>query len=189
MTTILKAVQLESGELGFDPDFERTRYFRFFFLALALLALGGAALVFFAQLRIEPTGSPLAPPVSSPSTAPVENSSAERMESDVPWGRVEERNHNSQYTQKPLMQRAPKLVAHGAAPTRAGAANGSRIEVKSIRYSQSLPERSATLRIAGAAALTLHEGESAQGVEVQLILPRTVYLRQGSAVFAVNVGG
>jgi hypothetical protein len=55
----------------------------------------------------------------------------------------------------------------------------------SIAYSANVSARSAALRIGGQ-AMTLHQGDSARGVEVQLILPNSVYLRRGRDIFAVD---
>jgi len=60
-----------------------------------------------------------------------------------------------------------------------------RVQVTSIAYSPNVSERSATLRIGGQ-AVRLHQGESASGLEVQLILPKAVYLRSGRDIFAVD---
>ena len=60
-----------------------------------------------------------------------------------------------------------------------------RVQVTSIAYSPNVAERSATLRIGGQ-AVRLHQGESASGLEVQLILPDSVYLRRGGDIFAVD---
>jgi len=57
----------------------------------------------------------------------------------------------------------------------------------SIAYSLDVMHRAATLRIEGR-PVTLHQGESASGLEVQLILPDSVYLRSGGEIFAVDVG-
>jgi hypothetical protein len=59
------------------------------------------------------------------------------------------------------------------------------LRVQSIAYSRGASS-SVTLQINDGSAVTLHEGESAGGVEVQLILPHAVYLRQGGNVFAVG---
>src|SRR5262249_46513779 len=61
------------------------------------------------------------------------------------------------------------------------------VRVQSASYSVDPSERFATLRIGGAGAVTLHEGESAHGIEVQLILRDMVYVRQGSSIIALGV--
>jgi hypothetical protein len=75
-----------------------------------------------------------------------------------------------------------------AAPVDRGPSRPSgdlRVQVTSIAYSPNVTERSATLRIGGQ-VVRLHQGESASGLEVQLILPDSVYLRRGGDIFAVD---
>jgi len=59
------------------------------------------------------------------------------------------------------------------------------VRVRSIRYAEDPARRAVTLS-AGSDTVTLREGESAGGVEVQLILPTVVYVRRGATVFAVQ---
>jgi len=66
-----------------------------------------------------------------------------------------------------------------------GTSGGAEIEVMSIAYSENVGARSAALRIGGQ-AMTLRQGDSARGIEVQLILPTSVYLRRGRDIFAVD---
>ena len=47
-------------------------------------------------------------------------------------------------------------------------------------------DRSVILKIAGAPPDSLREGESAHGVDVQLIMPEAVYLRRGGSIFVVH---
>lgn len=61
-----------------------------------------------------------------------------------------------------------------------------RVDVRAIAYSQQPGARSVTLRIGGGAPVTLHEGESLRGVDVQLIMPNSVYLRHGGSIFALG---
>ena len=63
---------------------------------------------------------------------------------------------------------------------------GSTVRVMSIAYSPDMSLRAVTLRIGDARPVTLHEGESASGVEVQLILRDAVYIRQGGNVVALR---
>jgi len=62
---------------------------------------------------------------------------------------------------------------------------GVRVEVTAIDYAENAGERTAALRIGGR-PVTLHQGESVSGLEVQLILPKAVYLRSGRDIFAVD---
>jgi hypothetical protein len=61
------------------------------------------------------------------------------------------------------------------------------IRVQSISYSTDPSQRLVTLRIGKEAPVTLHEGESAKGVEVQLVLRDTVYVRHRGNVMALDV--
>ena len=62
---------------------------------------------------------------------------------------------------------------------------GVRVEVTAIDYVENADERTAALRIGGR-PVTVHQGESVSGLEVQLILPKAVYLRSGRDIFAVD---
>jgi hypothetical protein len=75
------------------------------------------------------------------------------------------------------------------APTFAGASDTpaeSTLRVESIRYTEAPGERTVALAIDGAPSVSLRQGESTGGVEVQLILPGAVYLRRGPDVFALG---
>jgi hypothetical protein len=61
------------------------------------------------------------------------------------------------------------------------------VRVQAVAYAPAPEKRSATLAIDGAPAVTLRQGESARGIEVQLILRDQVYLRYGADVFAAGV--
>jgi hypothetical protein len=83
--------------------------------------------------------------------------------------------------------------APGAASSRVdpGSAADSELEhvvrVQAVAYAPAPEKRSATLAIDGAPVVTLRQGESARGIEVQLILRDQVYLRYGGDVFAAGV--
>jgi hypothetical protein len=62
-----------------------------------------------------------------------------------------------------------------------------RVQLKAIVYAENASDSTATLRINGERAVTLHEGDSIGGVEVQLILPDTVYLHYGGNVFTISL--
>jgi hypothetical protein len=79
-----------------------------------------------------------------------------------------------------------EMAAPRARRAPAVAAGARRVEVKSIAYSPVAAQRTVTLRMEGASNMTLHEGEAVNGVEVQLILPDSVYLRRGGTVFAIG---
>lgn len=60
--------------------------------------------------------------------------------------------------------------------------------MQAVSYSAVGGQSTVTLQTGGARRVTLHEGESADGVEVQLIQPHTVYLRHEGNILAVSVG-
>lgn len=74
--------------------------------------------------------------------------------------------------------------ASGETPPRSPGQSGLRLE--SIAYATAAGERSVTLAIDGAPPVVLRQGESASGIEVQLILPDAVYVRNGTDVFALG---
>lgn len=73
---------------------------------------------------------------------------------------------------------APDAPA-SAAPRAAG------LSLVRVRYSESRSERTATLRIDGS-AIVLHEGETAQGIELQLVTPEGAYVRRGGEVLMLG---
>jgi hypothetical protein len=81
---------------------------------------------------------------------------------------------------------APQPVADRDAdePREAHAAPG--VEVRAITYEPE-GDRRVTLRIAGQPSVTLREGESAHGIDVQLIMPDAVYLRRGGNIFVASL--
>ena len=84
----------------------------------------------------------------------------------------------------PSMSRAAQEPAPspGAASP---ASDDSIVVVSSISYSPDSRRRSVTLRVGGTLA-TLREGQSMHGVEVQLILPGSVYVRRGGDVVVLE---
>ena len=74
--------------------------------------------------------------------------------------------------------------ASGETPPRTPGQSGLRLE--SIAYATAAGERRVTLAIDGAPPVVLRQGESASGIEVQLILPDAVYVRNGTDVFALG---
>jgi hypothetical protein len=86
-----------------------------------------------------------------------------------------------------VQQARPRREAPKTAARAASSVPGEpQVQVKSIAYSSLPAQRTVTLQVQGASAATLHEGESVNGMEVQLILPDAVYLRHGASVFAVG---
>jgi hypothetical protein len=70
-------------------------------------------------------------------------------------------------------------------PEVASAGQGADIAVRSITYSPDGRRRSATVRVNGQIA-TVHEGETVHGVEVQLILPGSIYIRHGADIVVLE---
>jgi len=60
------------------------------------------------------------------------------------------------------------------------------VHVRSLRYSPLPAERAVELAVADARPVTLREGQSVGGVQVQLITPEGVYVRHGGQIFAVR---
>jgi hypothetical protein len=84
---------------------------------------------------------------------------------------------------RPSRQEAPAAPREQRAAVESS--GGSQVEVMSIGYAADVSARTASLRISGQ-PVTLHQGDSARGIEVQLILPHSVYLRRGRDIFAVD---
>jgi len=114
---------------------------------------------------------------------------------ELPWARLEKKIPAAPPASAPAVPRAAppsKPQTEVAAPP--AAASGPalvpgepNVQLQSIAYSQNPGGRTVTLRIDGRPT-TLHEGESAGGIEVQLILRDAAYLRHGGSVFAVSPG-
>jgi hypothetical protein len=81
---------------------------------------------------------------------------------------------------------APTQVSPQATTTQAAQRGESSLSLESIRYTEEPGQRTATLTIDGAPPVTLHQGGTAGGVEVQLILPAAVYIRRGGDVVALG---
>ncbi len=191
MTTILKAAQLEAGEPNVKQvrPTDRRRHSRWPWVAALLLALVGYALFCIDRASyVERAPVILDSLAATRQIAPALTPLTRSTEAELPWGRVEGRKYAPHAARKIVAQAAskaptPAAVTHGAVQ------GGARVQLRSIDYSQDIARRSVTLRIDGGSAVKLHEGESATGIEVQLILPRMVYLRQGASVFALGSGG
>jgi hypothetical protein len=103
----------------------------------------------------------------------------------VPPSRAEEPVRR-EVAMRPSRRESPAAPVDRTPPSAtSGGGSGAEVEVMSIAYSANVSARSAALRIGGQ-AMTLHQGDSARGVEVQLILPNSVYLRRGRDIFAVD---
>ena len=96
---------------------------------------------------------------------------------------------------KPTAAPPPSVPADAAnaaaetAPVSAGTTDApadSTLRLESIHYAEAPGERTVALAIDGAPSVSLRQGESVGGVEVQLILPAAVYVRRGPDVFALG---
>ncbi len=191
MTTVLKAAQLETGELNAKQvrPMDRRRRSRWPWVAAPLMVLVACAL-----FCVDRASDVKRPPVIRDSlaatrqTAPASTPLTQSTAAELPWGRVEEPKYAPHAARK-IVARAASKAPTPAAVKHAAVHGSAGVQLRSIDYSQETARRSVTLQIAGGSAVTLHEGESARGIEVQLILPRMVYLRQGASVFALGSGG
>ena len=145
------------------------------------LALGAAGFSLVLWLgaggESEPAASPPAPAVRAerPETAGATPAlpPAAAAPSVPPWlarmgpprGRVEGEDRPAAATES----------ATAAAPRAAG------LSLVRVHYGESRSERTATLRIDGS-AIVLHEGETVQGIELQLVTAEGVYVRRGGEV-------
>jgi hypothetical protein len=66
-------------------------------------------------------------------------------------------------------------------PAAAATPRAAGLSLASVNYSQSRSERTATLRIDGS-PVVLHEGETVQGIELQLVTAEGAYVRRGGEV-------
>jgi hypothetical protein len=75
-----------------------------------------------------------------------------------------------------------------AAPGTAAAPTPAKpsLRLEAVHYAEAPGERTVTLAIDGAEPVTLRQGESMGGVDVQLILPAAVYVRRGADVLALG---
>jgi len=85
---------------------------------------------------------------------------------------------------EPAPAEAEAAPAREAPMVQTGAA---RVEVISIVYSSDVARRTATLRINGGRPVVMHEGQSANGVDVQLILESSVYISNRGNVAEIGV--
>jgi hypothetical protein len=60
------------------------------------------------------------------------------------------------------------------------------VQVRFLMYSRIADRRTVALSIDGGAMVTLHEGEAADDLEVERILPDRIHLRHGGQLFAVR---
>lgn len=82
----------------------------------------------------------------------------------------------------PVTERAPRAASTGHDPAVAPTRSIQGLQVESVEYTGPAARRSVTILVNGN-RVTLREGESAEGVGVQLITPDGAYLQRGSEVF------
>ena len=207
MSTILQALRELEGKIAPEDAAAWTaedRRWRWGLAAVAgvtILAAGAGAAFFFmrhdaptppvAQVVPQaPTAAPVAkavPQVPTPpsaATAPPQRPVAAPVPAPAPAER-RSRAATSPPPAAPVRPAAPApSVARPEPPLRS--AGEPRIQVRGIRYSSSPTERAVTLEVDGGSPVTLHQGESAGELEVQLILPDGVYVRRGGHVWMVS---
>jgi hypothetical protein len=87
----------------------------------------------------------------------------------------------------PIEQRTASGTPAREPVVRPAKTQGPRVRVQSIAFARSAAERTVTLAVDGH-PVSMRQGESAHGIEVQLILPDSVYVREGASVFALTPG-
>jgi hypothetical protein len=168
--------------------------------AVIAVALAVVLIVVVPRPESRPAGGPVtstsAPHVQAPAARAVPPAAPPAVHSlatgELPRGRITDRVLPSRRPNAvPKVKRAPETSSQAEAPSTVGrvAAPPSRpsnsgVRVDSIHYTESATKRTVTLLI-GTDVVTLHEGESAGGVEVQLILPDVVYIRNGGSIYAI----
>jgi hypothetical protein len=133
---------------------------------------------------VPPATAPLVAAVPVQKIAPHPNPQAPQIEALAPTDGAHETSPRRAESRRAAIHRSETQRVEVRASAPRGSAPG--IQVKSISYSPAPAQRMVTLRIGGAGLVTLHEGDSVSGVEVQLILSDAVYLRRGGSVFAVG---
>ena len=142
------------------------------------LAIGGAG--FTAILWLWPSGGttsgPQAPATSAAAAKPGAASATPASPAPAWLGRMG----------------PPRGRVDGAESTRSegtgdasAAPRGAGLSLVGVRYDESRAGRSATLRIDGS-QIVLQEGESAHGIELQLVTPTGAYVRRGGEVLMLE---
>jgi len=210
MSSILEALrELEGSRAPATQDAvpwtDRPRRLRRAVAALVVVALAAAAgVAVFLRSRGAPssiaqaTSPQAAQPASAlPLAAPAPPLPPALLDADPPRGQVASRSAGV-----PSVADAPERPAPGATLREPGPyATASRsqpgeaaprppgeprVQLSSITYSPVAERRAVALTVNGGPVVTLHEGESASDVEVQLILHDRVYVRHAGHIFAVD---
>ena len=204
MSTILEAVREREQRLGpaGESSIAWTASRRWSPLLWVLVAgLIAAAAVMLVTYRESSAPRPQQPEIATdlrrPIPAPEREARSVPVPSEPPRARVERRRPGTPPPPTPPAvvsaaptDPAPAVVPETGAPAPLAATESQHepsVRLRSIGYVAAAERRSATLTIDGGPAVTLRQGESASGVEVQLILRDAVYVRHGADVFAVGV--
>ncbi|MGH7894034.1 MAG: hypothetical protein ACREQL_05150 [Candidatus Binatia bacterium] len=103
---------------------------------------------------------------------------------DAPRARIDTGTSTS--PERPVTGRAgADSTPEPARDERQAAPSSRQSALEFIAYSPNVSERAATLRLNGR-RVTLHQRESAEGLEVQLIMPDRIYVQRGSEVFVMT---
>jgi hypothetical protein len=127
---------------------------------------------------------------SAPSApAPVASAPTDRPswldKADAPRARVDTSAPVHSATREPAPPDAAPAPAAVSAPPSSKPVHNGPIVVESIGYSPNAPARAVTLRVNGR-RVTLHEHESIDGLEIQLIQSDSIYVQRGSDVFLMT---
>jgi hypothetical protein len=150
-------------------------------------------------MPIAPAGSEAAPAAPAAPVAAVPPPPAPavdpRANEERPWGRVHARKESPEERPAPeTKQRSAERAAAGDASSLPGERapgtsvvlpEGPLVTLRSIDCSGGRQSCSAELSVDGRTA-RVYQGEAWQGVEIQLILPDAVYVRQGGTVLALR---
>jgi hypothetical protein len=171
-------------------------------MAVALVGVGlavGVLLIVILRPDTRRTESPVTPATSprvqaasEKAVLPAPSVAHYAATNELPRGHVIEKGlPPTQPTAVSKPKQAEQTRPHAEAPAKVSRAvdpsslpGNTGVRLKSIHYVESSTKRTVTLFI-GTEVATLHEGESVGGVEVQLILPDMVYIRNGGSVSAV----
>ncbi len=205
MTTVLEALREQQQRAGstsepVPPRKTHNWWPRWPWLVVVPVIVAAVLIVFLrhreasraiSSATAPPTHRPAAPERRAAAAAPAMPSSAL---GELPWGHIGQERAapaavpmaapTRPHLGPPAKAQAKPAIAHTDAAVPPLVPGDAGIRVQSIRYTPDSTKRTATLWIGGTAT-TLHEGESARDVEVQLILPDMVYVRRGGSVFAI----
>jgi hypothetical protein len=208
MSSILEALrEVEGNEAPStqhaEPWTEPPRTLRRTAWALAVIgvvAAGGAAVVLLrargAPDRVAKQAATQPAPTANalPPAAPAAPAAALPANAEPPRGRVEPwaptapalADAPERPVPRTAVRRSPPPADTPPSETPPRPPGEPRVQLTSLSYSPVPAERAVALTINGVTTGMLHEGQSASGVEVKLILSDRVYLRHAGAIFAVH---